>query len=76
MSLRLQETCCSSQVLKSWRFDQERSEEELFIKAQQKSWQNPFYRDLMLKLDTSYFCRDLQNQKFQIWFFTHDCIFV
>ena len=27
------------------------NEEELFIKIRQKSRQNPFYRDLMLKLD-------------------------
>ena len=33
MGLRLQKTCCSSQVLKSWKSDQETSEEELFIKA-------------------------------------------
>ena len=51
MSLVLQETCYSSQVLKSWRSDQETSEEVLFIKARQKSEQNPFYRELMLKLD-------------------------
>ena len=51
MGLRLQETCCSSQVLKLWRYDQETSEEGLFIKARQKSQQNPFYRNLMLKLD-------------------------
>ena len=53
MGLRLQETCCSSQVLKLWRLDQETSEEELFIKARQISRQNPFYRNLMLKLDRS-----------------------
>ena len=35
MGLRLQETCCSNQVLKPWRSDQETSEEELFIKARQ-----------------------------------------
>ena len=39
MDLRLQETCCSSQVLKPWRSDQETdqetSEKELFIKTQQ-----------------------------------------
>ena len=64
MGSRLQETCCSSQVLKPWKSDQETSEEELFIKARQKSRQDPFYRDLMLKLDTSCFCRDLRNQKF------------
>ena len=51
MDLRLQETWCSSQVLKPFRSDQETSEEELFIKTQQKSQQNLFYWDLMLKLD-------------------------
>ena len=35
MGLRLQETCCSTQVLKPWRSDQETSEENLFIKARQ-----------------------------------------
>ena len=34
MSLGLQETCCSSQVLKPWKSDQETSEEKLLIKAQ------------------------------------------
>ena len=53
MGLRLQETCCSSQVLKPWRYDQETSEEELFIKARQQSWQKDFYQDLMLKLNIS-----------------------
>ena len=67
MGLRLQETCYSCQMLKPWRSEQETSEEELFIKVRQKSWQNPFYRDLMLKLDTSCICRELQNQVFQIW---------
>ena len=33
MCLILQETCCSSQVFKSWRLDQKISEEKLFIKA-------------------------------------------
>ena len=40
---------CSRLVLKSCKFDQETSEEVLFIKARQ----NPFYRDLMLKLNKS-----------------------
>ena len=66
MGLRLQETCCSSQVLKPWRSNQETSEEELFIKAQQQSQQKDFYRDLKSKLNTSRFYQDLQNQKFQI----------
>ena len=52
MGLRLQETCCSSQVLKPWRSDQETSEEELFIKARKQSQQKDFYRDLKSKLDT------------------------
>ena len=33
MGLVLQETWCSSQVLKPWRLDQETSEEKLFINA-------------------------------------------
>ena len=33
--LILQETCCSSLVLKPWRLDQETSEEKLFTKARQ-----------------------------------------
>ena len=37
MGLKLQETCCSSQVLKPCRSDQETSKEELFIKARQQS---------------------------------------
>ena len=53
MGLRLQETCCSSQVLKPWRSDQETSEEELFIKARKQSQQKDFYRDLKSKLDRS-----------------------
>ena len=51
MGLRLQETYCSSQVLKPWKSDQETSEEELFIKVRRQSWQKDFYRDLKLKLD-------------------------
>ena len=39
MGLGLQETCCSSQVLKPWRFDQETSEEKMFIKSRQQSRQ-------------------------------------
>ena len=35
MCLILQETCCSSLVLKPWRLDQETSKEKLFIKAWQ-----------------------------------------
>ena len=35
MCLILQETCCSSLVLKLWRLDQEISEEKLFTKARQ-----------------------------------------
>ena len=53
MGLRLQEICCSSQVLKPWRSNQETSEEDLFIKTQQQSRQKDFYRDLKSKLDTS-----------------------
>ena len=42
-----------SLVLKPCKSNQKTSEEVLFIKARQKSRQNPFYRDLMLKLDRS-----------------------
>ena len=35
MCLILQETCCLSLVLKSWRLDQETSQEKLFIKVGQ-----------------------------------------
>ena len=43
MGLGLQETCCSSQVLKTWKIDQETSEEKMFIKSQQQSRQKYFY---------------------------------
>ena len=39
MSLVFQETCCSSQVLKTWKLIQETSEEKLFIKSWQIAWQ-------------------------------------
>ena len=45
MGLRLQEICNSNQV-KPWRFDQETSKEEMFIKAQQQSRQKDFYQGL------------------------------
>ena len=55
MCLIIQEICCSSQVLKPWRLDQEISEEGLFIKAGQipdGSRQIAIYRGLMI-LDSS-----------------------
>ena len=42
MGLGLQETC-PNQVLKPWRSEQEISEENLFIKSRQQSWQKDFY---------------------------------
>ena len=39
MCLILQETCCSSLILKPWKLDQETSEEKLFTKAGQIAWQ-------------------------------------
>ena len=75
MGLRLQETFCSSQVLKPWRSNQETSEEELFIKAQQ----NPFYWDLTLKLDrssTQHVSVETYEIIIQIWFLAHAKIFV
>ena len=41
MGLLLQETCHSSQVLKTWRLVQETSEEKLLIKFWQIAWQKP-----------------------------------
>ena len=41
MCLILQETCCWSLVLKLWRLDQETSEEKLFTKPGQITWQLP-----------------------------------
>ena len=41
MSLVLQETCCSSQVLKTWKLVQETSEEMMFIKSWQIARQMP-----------------------------------
>ena len=51
MGLVLQETCCSSQVLKPWKSGQETNEEKLFIKSRQQSRQKYLYWDLKLKLD-------------------------
>jgi len=62
--------------LKPSKFDQETSEQVYFFKAQQMSRQNPFYRGLMLKLDTSCICWKLQNQKFQIWLHAYPWVFV
>ena len=41
MGLVLHETCCSSQVLKTWRLVQETSEENMFIKSRQIARQMP-----------------------------------
>ena len=41
MGLVLHETCCSSQVLKTWRLVQETSEENMFIKSRQIVQQMP-----------------------------------
>ena len=49
MGLRLQETCCSTQVLKPWRSDQETSEENLFIKARQIPRQKQYLSRFMNK---------------------------
>ena len=51
MSLVLQETCCSSQVLKPWRLDQEKIEEKLFIKARQKQSLSRFKNEARQKLN-------------------------
>ena len=41
MGLVLQETCYSSQALKTWKLVQETSEEKLFIKSRQIARQMP-----------------------------------
>ena len=41
MGFVLQETCCSSQILKAWWLVQETSEEKLFIKSRQIARQKP-----------------------------------
>ena len=41
MGLVLQEICCSSQVLKTWRLVYETSEEKLFIKSSYIARQMP-----------------------------------
>ena len=71
MCLILQETCCSSLVLKPWRLDQETSEEKLFTKARQiarhlqtdsstTARQIAIYRGLM-RLDRYYLLRYLSR---------------
>ena len=78
MSLRFQETCCSSQVLKSWRLDQEKSEEVLFIKTRQISQQILAFENKCWNLTEARqkpIYRDLWNQNFQIWFLAHSEIF-
>ena len=44
---------CSSLVLKPWNLTKKQVKNVLLIKARQKSWQNPFYQKLLLKLDKS-----------------------
>ena len=41
MGLELQETCYSSQVLKTWKLVKETNEEKLFIKSLQMAQQMP-----------------------------------
>ena len=66
MGLVLLRNKCSSLVLKPCKSNQEKSEEVLFIKARQMFQQNPFYQDLMLKLNRNCICQELRNQNFQI----------
>ena len=58
-------------MLKSWRSDQETSEEELFIKTWQQSQQKDFYQDLMLDSIEA-----RQNQTFQFWLHAYAYVFV
>ena len=46
---------------------------KLFTKAQQKSWQNPFYRELMLKLDISS-TQAISVKNYEIKIFRSDCM--
>ena len=48
IGLVLQETCCSCQVLKPGRLDQETSKEKRFIKSRQIPLQK-IYQDLMME---------------------------
>ena len=53
MGLRLQKTRVQVKCYSHEDLTKEQVKKELFTKARQKSQHNPFYRDLMLKLDRS-----------------------
>ena len=53
MGFVLQETNVQVKYWSHANLTKKQVKEMLFIKSQQKSWQNLFYRDLMLKLDKS-----------------------
>ena len=72
MSLVLQETRVLVKCYSHEDLTKKQVKKVLFIKDRQ----NPFCRDLMLKLDTICFYQNLQNQNFHIWFLAHAEIFV
>ena len=72
MSLVLQETSIQVKYWSHASLTKKQVKEVLIIKARQ----NPFYRNLMLKLDTSYICQDLWTQTFQIWLHAYSYVFV
>ena len=74
MGLVLQETSVQVKYWSHASLIKKQVKEVLFFKARQQSQQKDFYRDLMLKLDISYICWELQNQIFQIWL--HACSYV
>ena len=76
MGLVLQETSIQVKYWNHTSLTKKQVKEVLFIKTRQKSRQNPFYWDLMLKLDTSCICRELRNQTFQIWLHAYSYVFV
>ena len=58
-------------MLNPCKFDQETSKEVMFIKARQ----NPFYRDLMLKLDRS-LTQAVFVENYEIRLFRSDCMHI
>ena len=67
MSLVLQETSFQVKYWSHANLTKKQLKEVLIIKSWQKSWQNPFYQDLILKLNTSCIYQESRNQTFQIW---------
>ena len=71
MGLVLQETSIQVKYWNHASLTKKQVKEVLFIKARQKSRQNPFYRDLMLKLDISSI-QVISIENYEIRFFKSD----